>query len=43
MHHNSDVLHVEKNVGESVIGTMLHDSKSKDGINSRKGLEDWKI
>ena len=43
MRHNLDVMHVEKNVAESLISTMLHDSKSKDGINSRKDLEEWGI
>ena len=36
-------MHVEKNVAESLISTMLHDSKLKDGINSRKDLEEWGI
>ena len=36
-------MHVEKNVGESLLGTMLHGKKSKDGVNSRKDLEDWGI
>lgn len=43
LRHNLDVMHVEKNVGESLLGTILHDSKSKDGTNSRKDLEDWGI
>ena len=43
MRHNLDIMHVAKNVGESVFGTMLHDNKSKDGINCRKDLEDWGI
>ena len=36
-------MHVEKNVGESLLGTMLHDKKSKDGVNSRNDLKDWGI
>ena len=43
LHHNLDVMHVEKNIGESILGSMLHDNKSKDGTNSRKDLEDWGI
>ena len=36
-------MHVEKNIGESLLGTMLHGNKSKDGTNCRKDLEDWGI
>ena len=33
-------MHVEKNIGESIIGTLLDiKGKSQDGINSRKDLE----
>ena len=33
--HNLDVMHIEKNVCESVIGTLLHiPGKTKDGLNS---------
>lgn len=41
MQHNLDIMLVEKNVTESLLSTMLHDNKSKDGINCRKVLEDW--
>ena len=40
LRHNLDVMHVKKNVCESLLDTMLHDNKSKDGINSRKDLEE---
>ena len=33
-------MHVEKNIGESLLGTMLHGNKSKDGTNCKK---DWGI
>ena len=33
--HNLDVMHIEKNVYDSVIGTLLNiPSKTKDGLNS---------
>ncbi|XP_012833436.1 PREDICTED: uncharacterized protein LOC105954308 [Erythranthe guttata] len=41
--HNLDVMHVEKNICESIISTILHCGKSKDGINARKDLEDIQI
>ncbi|CAA7059754.1 unnamed protein product [Microthlaspi erraticum] len=37
--HNLDVMHVERNVAASVIATLLHCGKSKDGLNARKDLE----
>jgi hypothetical protein len=37
-------MHVEKNVCESIIGTLLNiKGKSKDGLNSRKDLEEMGI
>ena len=37
--HNLDVMHVEKNVCESIINTLLHcNGKSKDHHNARKDL-----
>ena len=37
-------MYVEKNVCESVIGTLLNiNGKSKDGYNARKDLQDMKI
>ena len=37
--HSLDVMHVEKNVCESLVGTLLHISgKTKDGINTRRDL-----
>ncbi|XP_022873154.1 uncharacterized protein LOC111392118 [Olea europaea var. sylvestris] len=42
--HNLDVMHVEKNICESIISTLLDvKGKSKDGINSRKDLETMNI
>ncbi|XP_042418214.1 uncharacterized protein LOC122006686 [Zingiber officinale] len=44
LHHNLDVMHVEKNVCENIIGTMLNlKKKSKDGVNARKDLRLKKI
>jgi hypothetical protein len=37
--HNIDVMHVEKNVCDSVIGTLLNiQGKTKDGVNARLDL-----
>ncbi|XP_075473902.1 uncharacterized protein LOC142504951 [Primulina tabacum] len=39
LRHNLDVMHVEKNVCENIIGTMLNlKKKSKHGVNARKDL-----
>jgi len=34
--HNLDVMHVERNVAVSLVSTMLHCGKSKDGIKAGK-------
>nr|GEW45539.1 hypothetical protein [Tanacetum cinerariifolium] len=41
--HNFDVMHIEKNVIESLLGTLLMNDKSKDTIKARQDLEDWGI
>ncbi|XP_012853199.1 PREDICTED: uncharacterized protein LOC105972765 [Erythranthe guttata] len=42
--HNVDVIHVEKNVCESIFGTLLNQKgKTKDGLKSRKDLEEMQI
>nr|XP_043639223.1 uncharacterized protein LOC122610292 [Erigeron canadensis] len=42
--HNIDVMHVEKNVCENVLGTLLDiDGKTKDTYKARKDLEDMNI
>lgn len=39
MRHNLDVMHIEKNVCDSIIGTLLNiKGKTKDGIESRRDL-----
>ena len=39
LRHNLDVMHIEKNVCDSIIGTLLNiKDKSKDGFNSRVDL-----
>ncbi|XP_042466294.1 uncharacterized protein LOC122048843 [Zingiber officinale] len=45
LRHNLDVMHVENNVCENIIGTMLNlkKKKSKDGVNARKDLRLKKI
>ncbi|CAA7014561.1 unnamed protein product [Microthlaspi erraticum] len=37
--HNLDVMHVERNVAASLVATLLHCGKSKDGLQARKDLE----
>ncbi|GJR91163.1 uncharacterized protein Tco_0215174, partial [Tanacetum coccineum] len=37
--HNLDVMHIEKNVTESFMGTLLMNDKSKDTPKARKDLE----
>ena len=42
--HNLDVIHIEKNICESIIGTSFNvKGKSKDGLKSRIDLKDMKI
>ena len=44
MRHNLDVMHIEKNICDSILGTLLEmDRKSKDGTKARLDLEDLKI
>ncbi|GJS84098.1 putative transposase-associated domain-containing protein [Tanacetum coccineum] len=39
LRHNLDVMHIEKNIFDNVIGTLLNlDEKTKDNENSRKDL-----
>ena len=39
--HNLDVMHIEKNVCDNVLYTLLNDKdKSKDNVKSRKNLQD---
>ena len=39
LRHNLDVMHIEKNVFDNLIGTLLNiDSKTKDGLNARLDL-----
>ena len=43
LRHNLDVMHIEKNICDSVLGMLMYDSgkgKSKDTSNARKDLED---
>ena len=37
--HNLDVMHIEKNICDSVVGTLLDIEKSKDGLVARADLE----
>ncbi|XP_071687837.1 uncharacterized protein [Rutidosis leptorrhynchoides] len=42
--HNLDVMHIEKNVCDSVIGTLMNlDGKTKDHLNGRYDLEEMEI
>ncbi|XP_062114422.1 uncharacterized protein LOC133825508 [Humulus lupulus] len=41
--HNIDVMHVEKNVCDSLLGTILDNDKSKDTINARHDLKKFGV
>ena len=44
LRHNLDTMHIEKNVCESIYGTLLNiPGKTKDGLATRKDLESMKI
>ena len=44
IHHNLDIMHIEKNVCDNVIGTLLNvDRKSKDNMKARLDLVDMGI
>lgn len=44
LRHNLDIMHIEKNICESLIGTLLDvNGKTKDGVNSRLDLEELNI
>ncbi|XP_062086482.1 uncharacterized protein LOC133792589 [Humulus lupulus] len=41
--HNIDVMHVEKNVCDSLLGTIFDNDKSKDTTNARHGLKKFGV
>ena len=42
--HNLDVMHIEKNICESILGTLLQlEGKSKDSERARLDMEDMGI
>jgi hypothetical protein len=42
--HTIDVMHVEKNVSEALVGTLLDISgKTKDTLNAQMDLEEMKL
>lgn len=44
LRYNLDVMHIEKNICESLAGTLLDiKGKTKDGLNYRKDLVEMKI
>ena len=44
LHHNLDVMHIEKNVVDNIIGTLLNlDRKTKDNLKARQDLKDIDI
>ena len=44
LRHNLDVMHIEKNVCDNILGTLLDlDGKTKDNENTRKDLEEMGI
>ena len=44
LRHNLDVMHVEKNVVNNIISTLLNlDGKTKDNLKARQDLKDMSI
>ncbi|KAK8584313.1 hypothetical protein V6N12_068558 [Hibiscus sabdariffa] len=44
LRHNLDVMHIEKNICDNILGTMLNiEGKTKDTVTARLDLEDMKI
>ncbi|XP_027940215.1 uncharacterized protein LOC114194288 [Vigna unguiculata] len=44
LHHNLDVMHIEKNVCDNVVYTLLNQGKkSKDNLKARNDLKDWGV
>ncbi|XP_057986632.1 uncharacterized protein LOC131171176 [Hevea brasiliensis] len=44
LRHNLDVMHIEKNISETIIGTLLAiDGKTKDNVKTRLDLEEMGI
>ena len=44
LHHNLDVMHIEKNVVDNIIGTLLNlDGKTKDNLKARHDIKDMGI
>nr|XP_045088019.1 uncharacterized protein LOC123495193 [Aegilops tauschii subsp. strangulata] len=44
LRHNLDVMHIEKNICENLLGTFLNiEGKTKDTVSSRLDLEDMRI
>ncbi|GMJ08090.1 hypothetical protein HRI_004478200 [Hibiscus trionum] len=44
LRHNLDVMHIEKNICDNLLGTMLNiEGKTKDNVSARLDLEDMKI
>ena len=40
LHHNLDVMHIEKNICDNIVSTLLSiDGKSKDNMNSHLDLQ----
>ncbi|CAA7017950.1 unnamed protein product [Microthlaspi erraticum] len=38
--HNIYMMHMEKNISEVILSTLMHSTKSKNGLKARKDLED---
>ena len=44
LHHNLDFVHIEKNICDDIIYTLLHEKpKSKDNLNVQKDLKEMGI
>ena len=40
MRYNIDMMHVEKNLSDALLSTLMQSAKFKDGLKARKDLED---
>lgn len=42
--HNLDVMHIEKNIADKILGTLLNiEGRTKDHLNGRKDLQEMGI
>ncbi|XP_059663674.1 uncharacterized protein LOC132309374 [Cornus florida] len=41
--HNLDVMHIEKNICDNILHTLMNDQKGKDGLKTRLDLQDMGV